>query len=241
MTIEPERQNNSRMSNTDRTIKIFTDPQSAFEDIKNYPNWIFPVVLAIIVTVNAAYLTYDIQADFQKQIILNSERIPDSFKDRQLEALEETSGFQRYALPAAVAIGIEILIFVFTAVGVRFWGNFIFGGEQSFKMVFSMVSWAGLIGVIETIIRTSIMLAKNSIHAYTSLALLMDPADFSTLAFNLLNVFDIFTIWKVIVYSIGFSIFYNMSRNRALIGIITLFVVYTVFKLGWILLSFSFV
>ena len=87
-----------------------------------------------------------------------------------------------------MAMVLDVIYFVLTTLAILVMGNFILGGSSNFMSLFSMVCWAGLIGVLELIVKTVIMLAKESIHAYTSLALFMDPAQFKSLSFQLLNV-----------------------------------------------------
>ena len=105
-------------------------------------------------------------------------------------------------------------------------------------MVFCL---AGLIGVLELIIKSIIMLAKDSVHAYTSLALFLDPGQFNEISFQLLNVVDVFTIWKLVVFILGFMVIYKFPRNKAIMGMVILFVLFTAIKIGWFQLMMSFV
>ncbi len=240
MSEHTNEQSVGKMDPVSTLVKVFTDPQEAFKNINLYPNWLFPVLLSIITMIIAANFTFDIQMDFQKNLLLQSEKIPEAIKDQQLEKYENLTSIDRYLWPAITSLALDAFFFLGAALGILFLGNFVLGGKSTFKTVFSMVSWAGLIGVFELIVKSFIMISKESIHAYTSLALLMDPSQFKEFTFHLLNVFDVFTIWKVIVYIIGFSVIYQFSKAKAATGIIVIFVIFSALKIGWVVLSLSF-
>ncbi len=241
MNEQDNQQTDLQMNPVSLTTKIFTDPQQAFENIKIYPNWIFPVLISIVVMILAAYATFEVQTDFQRDILIQSDKIPEAMKDQQLERFENLTSIDRYLWPALTATAMDIIIFLLTASGILVLGNFILGGKSSFLTVFSMVSWAGLIGVLELIVKSLIMISNQSIHAYTSLALMMDPSQFKEATFHLLNVVDIFTIWKLIVYIIGFGVIYQFPKVKAATGMIILFVLFTALKIGWVVISLSFI
>jgi hypothetical protein len=238
---EQVNQSESKISTASAISGIYFEPEKTFRAIKAHPTWIVPFIISLIVSAFMAYSTYDIQREFQKDMLLKSEKIPDNIKDQQLEAFENPGFTQSPTFAAIMAVVMDVIYFIFTALAILVTGNFIMGGKSSFMSVFTMVCWAGLIGVLELIVKTIIMLVKGSIHAYTSLALFMDPSQFKSLSFQLLNVFDVFTIWKVVVFIIGFMVFYNFSRNKAITGIVILFIIFTAIKIGWIQLMMSFV
>jgi Yip1 domain len=234
-------QSESNLSTASAISGIFFEPEKTFENIREHPSWLVPFIISIIMTAFMAYFTLPIQMEFQKDLILKSEKIPENIKDQQLQGFENPGFMQSPAFAGIMGVVMDVLYFVFTTLAILVMGNFIMGGSSNFMMVFSMVSWAGLIGVLEIIIKTIIMLTKGSVHAYTSLALFMDPSQFNTISFQLLNVFDVFTIWKLIVFIIGFTVFYKFPRSKAITGIVILFVIFTAIKIGWFQLMMSFV
>jgi hypothetical protein len=111
-------------------------------------------------------------------------------------------------------------------------GNFILGGEATFKQNYALFAWGSTIGIVESIVKIPMMLIKNSVEVYTSLAILMDSSESKTVMFKILNAFDIFAIWKVIVISIGFSILYKFSRGKSYSAIGGLYAIYILIAIG---------
>ena len=237
---EQSNQSESKLNPVSTISGIYFEPEKTFLNIRQYPTWVLPLLISLIVTAFMAFSTHDIQMAFQKDLLMQSEKIPEAVKDQQLEAFENPGFMQGPVFAAIIGAVMDIIFFVLTTLGIFVMGNFILGGSSTFKDLFCMVSWAGLIGVLEMIVKAIIMLAKGSIHAYTSLALFMDPNQFKEFSFQLLNVFDIFTIWKLVVFTIGFMVFYKFPRNKAILGMVILFVVFTAIKLGWLTLTMSF-
>ena len=69
-------------------------------------------------------------------------------------------------------------------------------------------------------------------QVYTSLAVLMDLADKKTVLFSILNAFDVFMIWKVILWSIGMSVIYQFSRAKGYTAVISLYVIFIAISVG---------
>ena len=60
----------------------------------------------------------------------------------------------------------------------------------------------------------------------------MSSADSKTFLFQFLNIFDVFTVWKVIVYSTAFMVIYNLSKTKSYATIITLTLVVSLSGIG---------
>ncbi len=217
----------------DTVVKVFTDPQKAFEQVKAKPTWLLPILISIIVGLAFTYLTQDIQAEMQRDFIMESERYTEEQKDMILENMENPGAFMKNVMPA---LGVVVWSFVAPlgiALGMLIFGNFIFGGQSTFKMNFVVAAWAGLIGALEALIKLPLVLAKGSMHVYTSLAVFMDPSEFKTVTFGILNLVDIFSIWKIIVYAIGFSVIYKFARNKGYITLVVLYLIYGFAAIGF--------
>jgi len=238
---EQANQSESKLSTSSTINGIYFEPEKTFLNIREYPSWVVPFIISLVVTAFMAFSTLEIQMEFQKDIILQSEKIPENIKDQQLQQFENPGFMQGPIFASIMGVVMDVLYFVFTTLAILVMGNFILGGSSNFMSVFSMVSWAGLIGVLELIVKTVIMLVKDSVHAYTSLALFMDPGQFNEISFQLLNVIDIFTLWKLVVFMLGFMVIYKFPRNKAITGIVILFVLFTAIKIGWFQLMMSFV
>ncbi len=215
-----------KMSIGKRIINIYLSPVEFFKNLKDHPTWLVPYILTILVAILFSLSTKDIMLDFQKEAIYNSKRIPEEFKDKAIERMENKSDTRRY-IETIGGTTVSLTVILLVAAG-AFWimGNFVLGGEASYKQMVSMYSWVGMIGLLESLIKLPLVLAKNSIHVYTSLAVFMDPSKYRTPLFMLLNAVDIFTIWRIALWTIGFGMIYNFSRGKALSGVLVLYALY---------------
>lgn len=230
--MENQEQAIEKMSVISKISKIITDPQTVFENIRLRPDWLFPVMIALLVTIAFSFLISDIMLEFQKEAIYENTLIPEEYKDIAIEQMENKTPMRRNIETLAGSL-LQIFIVYLVGAGVFLLvGNFFMGGQAKFKQVFSMFSWVGLIGVLEMLLKLPLILTKGSMHVYTSLAVLMDVADNKTVLFQLLNAFDVFTIWKVILWSMGMSIIYQFSRAKGYTAVISLYVIYLAVSIG---------
>lgn len=225
--------NQENSNNLELTIKIFVDPQAAFTKIKSMPHWVYPVLITFLVTYAFTIFTQDVQLEMQKSFIMDSGSISENQKDDMLESIENPTFFMKNIMPI---IGVVFSAFLFPLIigaVLLILGNFVYGGSASFLLTFSIAAWAGLIGVLEVLIKLPLVISNGSLKVYTSLALLMDFSQSETFLFQFLNIFDVFTVWKVIVYSTAFMVIYNFSKAKSYATIITLTMVASLVGIGF--------
>jgi hypothetical protein len=209
-----------------KSINLFTKPSAVFTNIKDRSDWWFPFTIIVIATIISSLSTVDIQVRAQRDFINTSEIIPESKKVEMLDAMDNQGVLNKQVVPAiggVLSVGVSYLVIAGSLI---FFGNFIYGGQASFKHIFTLVSWGGLIGLPELIIKLPIMLVNRTLHAATSPAIFLSGSESKTLVYNVLDVFDVFTIWKIVVFSIGLAIIYNFSMKKSYTAVIVLYVVY---------------
>ncbi len=223
------------LSAIQRAVKIYTDPENAYESIRKNPTWLFPVIVTILLAIITIFSTTDLQIQAQRDAILKSEMIPEEQKDKILENMEENQGdlVKTKILPAGMSIIGTFIYFAIAAGIFMIIGNFIMGGKTTFKQNFALFAWGSLIGVAETIVKVPLMLSKGSYKVYTSLALLMDESQSKTILFQILDAIDLFAIWKVIVYAIGFSVVYQFARKKGYMAVVPLYIIIIAISIGF--------
>lgn len=234
-SIQSSNENVKELSAVQRAVKIYSDPQTAFESIREKPTWLFPVLVTIILAIITIFSTTDLQRQAQRDAILKSEMIPEEQKDKILENMEENQDdiVKTKLLPAGMSIIGTFIYFAIAAGIFMMIGNLIMGGKTTFKQNFALFAWGSMIGVAETVVKVPLMLSKGSYKVYTSLALLMDESQSKTVLFQLLDAIDLFAIWKVIVFAIGFGVVYQFGRKKGYMAIVPLYIIIIAVSIGF--------
>ncbi len=215
-----------------RVIYIFTNPTKTLATLRNNPTWLLPLVLIMLMTVVFTVATKNLMIEYRKEIILNSDKIPEEQKDLALERLENISDKAFYIQSIGGGLVGLVLVYLFAAGVFILVGNFILGGKATFKQIFALYVWGNMVSLIELPVKAGMALAKGSAQVYTSLAVLMDPAKNKTILFQLLNAVDIFNIWRIILWAMGFAIIYRFSPKKSYIAVISIYVFYIILSIG---------
>jgi hypothetical protein len=119
---------------------------------------------------------------------------------------------------AAQVIGTPIFFLIIVGIFYLL-GNIILGGDTTFKKVLSIYCWSGLIMALASIVKTPLIVIKESMNVSLSPAMLLSGEALGTWYYSLLSKLDFFTIWFLIVFAIGFSVIYRFSRAKAFTAI----------------------
>lgn len=221
------------MSTMQKIVGIYTAPRRTFEAIDQNPTWFLPFIIGVVFFLIFQFLTVDLQMDYRMEMMEARGDIPQEQMDiakAQMQGPVKYIGF--VAGPIVWLIMILIIAALFYVAG-----NLMIGGDTSFKKVFAIVAWTGLIGVISFIIMTLLILSKGTMHGVAlDLSILLDtPAigeDKSTL-YRILSKFDVFVIWEIVLYIIGMSVTYKATVKKAAVPILSLWAL-------WIIVSVAF-
>jgi hypothetical protein len=204
-----------------RITGIFLQPQKVFEYLRLKPEFLVPIVLVAIIGIITSYLIYDIAINETITNIEQNENIPDERRDMILDSVaDRRTGMWRYLSIYLFPVIGTLVIFSVVSLVYWFMGNVILGGKASFKQIFSAFAYSYLIlAIVGTIVKVPLMISKETIKIHTSLAAFM-PQDASQSAlFRFLDSFDIFTIWMLIVFGIGFATIYRFSKQKGMFGV----------------------
>ena len=208
-----------------RVISIFWEPSKTFKAVSRKSNWwdiIIPILLITITAwVTIPYIT-PISIQDAKARIEKSERLTDAQKENALESMGERSTIMQYATtPISLFIMVVIIAMVMWLAG-----NFLLSGEQKFVPIFAMTSYVYLINILANLVKTPLMVAKNSTKVYTGLATLFPESE--SFLFSLAKKFDIFAIWKVVLLGIGLGILYKSKQSKSITVVFIVWLTYAI-------------
>ncbi len=201
-----------------RLFNVLATPGEVFEQIKETPvsaaNWVTPALILIVVSWLGAWLVFS--QDFVQQQL---REITDRAVEKQVakQHMSEQQAEQARMVAAKFgSIGTKITAYaapVFMGLLIPFWWGLILWliGTQALKAQFSYmkgVELAGLcavIGVLDAIVRTLLIMITGNLFASASPALLIKEFDPQNPVHGVLAIFNLMTFWVLTVRAIGLA------------------------------------
>jgi hypothetical protein len=211
----------ARLSLIQRFVGVFTSPLETFEDIAKRPDWVFPLLFAVIATMLITQLLVPV-------ILADTQSSPSYQKlmerdDLTADQLEQMQALQTKSVTYFSALGAGLMILLMSllvAAVLLFVGNILFGGKATYKTMFSIYCWSGLVGVLGYLVRFPLALSRGTMKIFLGPAVLFPPEAQDSTLFNLAASFDIFVIWRIILLAVGFTAVYRFSlaKSGAILG-----------------------
>lgn len=199
-----------------KIIKILFAPIQAIPELKG-PDWLLPFILTIVmatVTTIAIYPTV-LAPIAEQQLDKQMEKMPaDQQKGMEMakEQLRNPTVQMIQSIVGGVFQGVGILI---VALAVMAMGAIMGGRSVSFKVIFPIVSWASLVGVIENLVKFPLMLAKESPYVTFSPAAFLDIEAMGGALYSFLSQINPFALWWVAIVSAGLTHHLGFARRKS--------------------------
>lgn len=208
-----------------RFIGIITSPGETFQSVVAAPKWLgMLVVTAVLVAVFSAL---PMTTDAGKQATIDmQERSIQSFgvqvSDQVHERLEQgaarlpyTTGIAAFVFTPIAALIVSGILFAIFNAG--------FGGEASFKQVFTVYVHTGVIGVLSLMFSGTINYFRGTQGGVANLGALLPMIPDASFLGHLLGMIDIFMIWTVIVLAIGLAVLYRRKTSPIAISLLCVY------------------
>ncbi|WP_263380457.1 YIP1 family protein [Granulicella paludicola] len=216
------------LSQMERVIDTFVAPTKTFTDILRNATWWLPFVLGTVVSY---LLAWGIQTKIGwSQIVDNAIQASPALQTKltamtpQQVALNHKimQGSFQYSFYAAPVINLLALLIVSVILFATI--NFGFGAKSEFKAVFSMANYAFLPASIKAIVAGILVLAGAAPENFTVENMLGTNPGFFISTPGALKTFltslDVFTIWVVVLMSIGLAIVARAKRSQGFIVVV---------------------
>uniref|UniRef100_A0A7V1EHH6 YIP1 family protein n=1 Tax=candidate division WOR-3 bacterium TaxID=2052148 RepID=A0A7V1EHH6_UNCW3 len=212
-------------------INIFTNPSTVFISVKEKPEWFKPLIVVLILLSLISVFTISTSKDLidAQQIEAMQKR---NMTEEQIEqAMKFASGpiiyvsaiFGTFLGTAGILLIFALLLNIFIPM---------IGGEGSYKLVFSVVSFSALIKIPAHLLRWILVMLKHSLEVSTSLALFLPSLGTNTFAYRFLSNIDFFIIWEMLLVALGISITNNLKRKNAYILVFAIWFASVVLSVG---------
>ena len=214
----------------ERIIGVFLNPTKVFTYLRAKPDILIPLIIAILVSLVVSHLVFDIALDGQITQIENNDRIPDEQRDTIIDRIEATrQGPMRIVYSYIVPIIAVGLIFSVVSAIFLFIGNVILGGKARYVQIFSVYGYSYLIiAILGSIVKLPLIIKQHTIEVNMSPMVFFEGAEKGTALYNFLSSFDIFTLWFLVIFGIGFAVIYRFSQLK---GIVSVFIAWLIYVL----------
>ena len=216
----------------ERIVGVLVAPNETFSSIARTPDWVVPLVLILVVSLISGIVIaqrVDFASAAREQMEQKGNMSPDQI-DSSARMVGAISKVAAYCAP------IFSIVFLLIIAAVLLLAFRMFGGENNFKQSFSVAVYAWMPGLVKSIISLPIILSRDTVPAqdlailiFSNLGFLVDMKT-NPMAFAVLTSLDVFTIWILILYSIGFAYASRLSKAKSAAIVVGLWAVTVLFK-----------
>ncbi len=211
-------------------MDIFVDPNKVFGRIDRGIEWWKPFVLTAAVILIITWLNIPVQ----KQIISLNER---GLTEEQLEMAFEN--VDRFSLVGVILAPIGILALYLVVAFIVNLGANLLSGKSDYRKSLALVSFAGLISIVEQILIMLINRLKG-VENISSAEEAREPISLAALFPDLegfwevfLESLSVFSIWYYIILALGISAIFRVDIKKSYIPVVILWII----SLGFLYLS----
>ena len=248
---QPRIEEPARLGPVARLTGTLLSPGETFADVNRKPTWIAPMIIAIAtVLASTFFFQWRVHPDWdsimRNQIKKRMERSNQSLTEEQMQQQVAFSKNIAKFFPIIGAI-VTPIIYVILA-GIFALGLMFIQAKTTFKKILSVVAWSSAaVGIIATVVTIASLMVRDeeglrSIDPTQSAGIVPSnlavflPSTASAVLKAVAASLDIFTIWILILLSIGFASIAGSRKiktgNTATV-VFGFWAVYVLLKIGW--------
>lgn len=195
-------------------------PGETFEDVNRKPTFIVPIIIAMVVAVaSTTFFEWRVKPDWDQimrtQVKKRVEKSGQSLTPEQIQQQVDIGKTIAKFVPLIVIVATPI-VYVILA-GIYALGMMFIQAKTTFKKILSVVAWtSAATGIVGAIVGVAVLMVRDPSELRT-----LDPSQFGSIAPTNFGAFlasdaaaalralatsiDVFTIWSLILMSIGFA------------------------------------
>jgi len=233
------------LSEWQRVSNTFSAPSKTFEDIKrgNRSWWLPFVIMILIGYVLFAAITLKVGwPQVAENVIHVDAKATDRMDKMPADQRATAMKFTQYSIEGAFAAAPVMILIVVALGSLVLWGtiNFVFGGKASYGSVFAMWMFAGLPGVIKSLLGAVVIYAGGTPESFnlnnfapTSVGAFLNPLETNAALYKLASALDVTTIWSMVLMGIGIAIVAGVKRSSGYITVFGWWAIMTLIGVGW--------
>lgn len=226
-----------------RLIGVLVAPRRTFEAVARTPTWAPPLVALLLGTALNSFVLIG-RTDF---VALTAEAFESSGREADAEQVELVAGLQETLAPVTAVVSVPSALLVLALV---FWVSFkLIGGELSYRQSLATVGHGLLPWLPAMLLSLPSLLGRRGFGFadYQQLGFFpatlpssltaVAPEGASASLLAVLSSIDLFSLWSMVLLSLGFAVVARVSRATAATTVVALWAVYVLGKLGWTLVG----
>lgn len=220
-----------------RFVTIVTDPRGTMIAVRENPRW--PAAMLAIVVMMGLYagmtihITGPEQVDMMQETrwgeLMSAEDI-----DEMYARYDDVQAKDRLINGGQAGFGMVVVIFIAAAVYHLF--AKLAGGAGSFKQTLGVIAWSSVISLgLSSLVKLPLVLARGaSMDLAIGPAVLVADRGPLDATFQLLSMFDVFSIWAVVLVVFGYECVHGFTRNKAMTVAVSVFLLmnFVMFGIG---------
>ncbi len=195
---------------------VILEPSATFDDVAERPRWLVPLIVISVATLIVSYFMLPLYSEMQA-LGLAQRDMPPEQREQALTQMEKFKWVGLIIAPLAYA--------VITALsGLLFWGWAAIAGAKNatFKVAFTALIYAGLIGLLQSIFQAIVVTVKGAEQVAREggpplfgLSLFLERGDMPRLLWGQIANINFFSIWYAVLVAIAGIYALKMSRGSA--------------------------
>lgn len=213
------------LSEPARILNVFFAPSKTFTDLRRSASWWGPFLLMIIVSVLFVFVV-DSKVGFRKTVenqlrtqpkqADQLERMQPEEREKNMQARTTGAKYFSYGFPA-------VLLLIWAIMAGLLYATLKFGvsADVKFKALYALVIYAGLPGLLRSLLAMLSLLAGVSGDSFTfqnpvatNPGYFIDPTT-NPVLYAFLSSFDIFSLWTMVLVSIGITCVAKVKSSTA--------------------------
>lgn len=212
----------------ERLKYVFISPSKVFENIKEHPRVLFPMLVILIGMLIINLLMINVIKDalrdeFIRQASLSGQEVTEEYINFLV-----TSGVIGAIIGTVITV---VAVWIVKSTLINAFSGFV-NGTGRFKQALSVITYSYFPVFIGSIIVTIISLVTKQYNILTSLAVFLPDSQAGTILYSILANLDIFVIWYQVLAIIGISKVYSVSKKSSSILVLGTWIVYILVSSG---------
>jgi hypothetical protein len=242
---QPEAPPSPTMSLGGRLFNVFATPGDVFQEVKtasvSTANWMVPALILIAISWVSAWLIFSQETIKHQMSEITDQAIQKQMGKTQMseqQAEQARAMGEKWAGIIAKVAAVMAPVFV-GFVTPFFWGLIVWlvgakvlKGDFPFMKAVEVVGLVNMINVLDTIVRTFLIIGFGNIYAAPGLVLLVKEFDPQNTTHALLSLVNLTTFWVLGLRAMGLARLSSVSFTKAALWVFGIWAAYTGFFIG---------